>query len=42
MTYGFNVQDKLEDCTHEIQNPYEDLDFLSLIYKSIGFSVGNF
>ena len=32
--YGFNIPEKLENCTHENQNPYGDLDFSILGYKS--------
>ena len=34
--YGFNILNKLEDCTLENQNPYGNLDFLNLGHKSIG------
>ena len=42
LSYGFNIQDKLEGCTHEKKIPYGDLDFLKNGYKSIGFSVRDF
>ena len=42
IVFGFNILDMLEDRTHENQNPYRDLDSLNFIYKSLGFSVGNF
>ena len=45
-SYGFNIQDTLVDCTHENKNPYRDLDFFNLRYKSIfiiyGESLANF
>ena len=27
LSYGFNILDKLEGCTHEKKIPYGDLDF---------------
>ena len=42
LSYGFNIQDKLEGCTHEKKIPYGDLDFWNFVPKSIGSSVGNF
>ena len=42
LCYGFNIQDKLEGCTHEKKIPYGDLDFLKKKYKSIGSSVRDF
>ena len=39
LCYGFNIQDKLEGCTHEKKIPYGDLDFLNFVPKSIGSSV---
>ena len=35
LSYGFNIQDKLEGCTHEKKIPYRNLDFLNFVYKSI-------
>ena len=40
LSYGFNIQDKLEGCTHEKKIPYGDLDFWNFVPKSIGSSVG--
>ena len=34
LSYGFNIQDKLEGCTHEKKIPYGELDFSILGYKS--------
>ena len=34
LSYGFNIQDKLEGCTQEKKIPYGDLDFFILGYKS--------
>ena len=42
LCYGFNIQDKLEGCTHEKFFPYGDLDFVKKLYKSIGFSIRDF
>ena len=33
LSYGFNIQDKLEGCTHEKKIPYGDLDFFILVIK---------
>ena len=33
LSYGFNIQDKLEGCTHEKKILYGDLDFLNFVYK---------
>ena len=33
LSYGFNIQDKLESCTHEKKIPYGDVDFLNFVYK---------
>ena len=33
LSYGFNIQDKLEGCTHEKKIPYGDLDFWNFVYK---------
>ena len=33
LCYGFNIQDKLEGCTHEKKIPYGDLDFWNFVYK---------
>ena len=33
LSYGFNILDKLEGCTHEKFFPYGDLDFLNFVYK---------
>ena len=33
LSYGFNIQDKLEGCTHEKKIPYGDLDFRNFVYK---------
>ena len=33
---GFNIQEELDDCTHENLNLYRDIDFLNFVYKSIG------
>ena len=32
MSYGFNVLVKLEDCTHENQNLYGNLDFWIFVF----------
>ena len=42
LSYGFNIQDKLEGYTQGKKIPYGDLDFLNFVYKSIGSSVSNF
>ena len=34
LSCGFNIQDKLEGCTHEKKIPYGELDFSNLGYKS--------
>ena len=39
---GFNIQEELDDCTHENINLYRDIDFLNFVYKSIGSFVRNF
>ena len=39
LSYGFNIQDKLEGCTQEKKIPYGDLDFWNFVPKSIGSSV---
>ena len=37
--YGFNIQDKLKDCTHEKKKiPYGDLDFWNFVYKRFGIN----
>ena len=33
LSYGFNIQDKLEGCTHEKFFPYGDLDFSIFVRK---------
>ena len=33
LCYGFNIQDKLEGCTHEKKIPYGNLDFWNFVYK---------
>ena len=33
LSYGFNIQDKLEGCTHEKKILYGDLDFWNFVYK---------
>ena len=33
LSYGFNIQDKLEGCTHEKKSFYGDLYFLNFVYK---------
>ena len=33
LCYGFNIQDKLEGCTHEKKIFYGDLDFWNFVYK---------
>ena len=38
LSYGFNIQDKLEGCTHEKFFPYGDLDFLNFVYKRFGIN----
>ena len=38
LSYGFNIQDKLEGCTHEKLFPYRDLDFLNFVYKRFGIN----
>ena len=42
LSYEFNIQHKLVDCTHENKNPYGDLDFFNLRYKSIWIIYGEF
>ena len=42
LSYGFNILNKLEGCTHEKKIPYGDLDFWNFVCKSIGFSVSDF
>ena len=34
-SYGFNIQDKLEGCTHEKKIQYGDLGFWNFGYQSI-------
>ena len=38
LSYGFNIQDKLEGCTHEKKIPYGDLDFWNFVYKHFGIN----
>ena len=38
LSYGFNIQDKLEGCTHEKKIPYGDLDFWNFVYKHFGLN----
>ena len=38
LSYGFNILDKLEGCTHEKFFPYGDLDFLNFVYKRFGIN----
>ena len=38
LSYGFNIQDKLEGCTHEKKIPYGDLDFWNFVYKRFEIS----
>ena len=38
LSYGFNIQDKLEGCTHEKKIPYGDLDFWNFVYKRFGIN----
>ena len=38
LSYGFNIQDKLEGCTHEKFFPYRDLDFWNFVYKRFGIN----
>ena len=33
LSYGFNIQDKLEGCTHKKKIPYGDLDFTKKVSK---------
>ena len=33
LSYGFNIQDKLEGFTNEKKIAYEYLDFLNFVYK---------
>ena len=37
LSYGFNIQDKLEGCTHEKKIPYGDLDFSKKVSKVSDF-----
>ena len=34
----FNIQDKLEGCTHDKKIPYRDLDFWNFVYKRFGIN----
>ena len=34
LSYGFNILDKLEGCTHKKKIPYGELDFSISGYKS--------
>ena len=38
LSYGFNIQDKLEGCTQGKKIPYGDLDFLNFVYKRFGIN----
>ena len=38
LSYGFNIQDKLEGCTQGKKIPYRDLDFLNFVYKRFGIN----
>ena len=38
LSYGFNISDKLEGCTHEKIFPNGDLDFLNFVYKRFGIN----
>ena len=40
LSYGFNIQDKLEGCTHEKKILYGDLDFLNFVYKRFQINEG--
>ena len=40
LSYGFNIKDKLEGCTHEKKIPYGDLDFWKFVYQSIWIIIG--
>ena len=33
LSYGFNIQERLEDSTHESENPKRYIDFLNLYTK---------
>ena len=39
LSYGFNIQDKLEGCTQGKKNPYGDLDFWNFVYKHFGINM---
>ena len=38
LSYGFNIQDKLEGCTQEKKIPYGDLDFWNFVCKHFGIN----
>ena len=40
LSYGFNIQDKLEGCTHEKKIPYGDLGFWNFVYQGIWIILG--
>ena len=41
LSYGFNIQDKLEGCTHEKKIPYGDLDFWNFVSNVFELSIDN-
>ena len=41
LSYGFNIQDKLEGCTHEKKFPYGYLDFLNFVSNVFELSKDN-